>query len=675
MPVGVSMSLDVNAPARLIIPEAHRKPVWPWFVAALLIVGAGYWAWRSGIHPSRLWAKRGADLSYVSIDQGDLDVFVTENGSLESGNNATVYCKVEALMGQVGGAQGATVGAGGMRTGGTAGPAGAGQAGGAQQGNQQAQPAPAKKATTKARGGAAKTATAGASKSATATNASADATATAAAGGGGAGGRGGGSGGGMAVTPSAAAATTTTAITRPMIQSFSMMVVRHTPLRPANKAGAQAQQKTQQMDPMGGGRGGRGGGRGGRGGGGAGNMMEEKPGATRIIWILPEGTRVKTGDKVCEFDASSFTTEVDAQQIRYNQAKSWVDQAKSMLEVSQMSLEEYRKGIYPKDKEQITHYILMCKTEAERTKRAFDWSKDIYNKGLRAKSQVTADGLAAQQAMISLNQAERMDERLEKYTRPKLIKSLEANVEAIRADLLSQEASFQLEADRLKRLKAMVENCTLRSPRDGIVVYVNQSNGWGSNEVQIQEGATVREGQPIFSVPDPRNMQVRAKINESKVALIHSGQPALIRVDAFANQPMRGTVGEVTAIPAPMNRMSDVKIYFATVTIVKGFDGLRPGLSAEVDFFCETRSNVTRIPLQAIRKVGGQSFAAVKLPRRPESGPPWKWVRIELGMSNASFAEVTSGLKPGDQVVGQPETLLPAPTPIASPVQTALNGA
>lgn len=662
------MSLDLNAPARLVIPEAHRKPFWPWMIVGLVVAGAGYWAWNSGLQPSRLWARRGPDLAFVNVDEGELDVYVTENGSLESGNNATVYCKVEALMGQVGGAQGAVIGAGGARSGGMGGPAGAGQAGGQQQGAQPAQPAPAKKAAPKAKAGASKTATSSASKSAAggaAADASAAAAAAPAAGGGGRGG-----GGGMA-----APATTTTAapvMMRPVIRSFSFMVVRHVPLRPA-KAAAPAQTKSQALDPMGGG-GGRGGGRRGGGGGGGGNMMNEKPGATRIISILPEGTPVKAGDLVCEFDSSAFSTEVDAQKIRHHQAKAWVDQAQSMLEVAEMSLTEYREGIYPQDKQLITQYITTCRIEADKAKRNLDWSRDIFDKGYRARTQVTADEQNYQQAMISLNTAQRMYDRLEKFTMPKLLKSLEANVAAIRADLLSQQASFQLESDRLKRLKAMVENCTLRAPRDGIIVYVNQSNGWGSNEVLIQEGATVREGQPIFSVPDPKNMQVKAKINESKVALIHSGQLARIRVDAFPDRIMRGTVGEVTAIPAPANRMSDVKIYFATVMIQQGFDGLRPGLSAEVDFFCESLPKVTRIPVQSIRKVGGQSFAALKLPTRPESGPPWKWVPIQVGKSNVSFAEVVAGLKPGDQIIGQPDTL-PAPQPVSAPVQTAQNGA
>ncbi len=38
----------------------------------------------------------------------------------------------------------------------------------------------------------------------------------------------------------------------------------------------------------------------------------------------------------------------EAQQIRYLQAKSWVEQAKSILDVNEISLREYQEGIYPK---------------------------------------------------------------------------------------------------------------------------------------------------------------------------------------------------------------------------------------------------------------------------------------------------------------------------------------
>ena len=76
-----------------------------------------------------------------------------------------------------------------------------------------------------------------------------------------------------------------------------------------------------------------------------------------------------------------------------------------------------------------------------------------------------------------------MLERLTKQTAPKLIKSLEANVAAIQSDMLTQDASFSLEDQRLKRLRKNIENCTVRAPGDGIVVYANQTDRMGQVDV------------------------------------------------------------------------------------------------------------------------------------------------------------------------------------------------
>ncbi|MGE5294334.1 MAG: efflux RND transporter periplasmic adaptor subunit, partial [Solirubrobacterales bacterium] len=163
----------------------------------------------------------------------------------------------------------------------------------------------------------------------------------------------------------------------------------------------------------------------------------------------------------------------------------------------------------------------------------------------------------------------------------------------------------------------------------------------------------------------------KAKINETKVAQIHSGMPTLIRVDAFPDRPLRGIVSEVTPIPAPNGAVSDVRIYFAVVRIEGGFDELRPGLSAEVDFHIETRRDVTRVPLQAIREVDGRSFAAVqiKTSNPSDSRPSWRWVPVKLGLSDDSHAEVLSGLQPGDQVIANPEAL---PAPPGKPSRTTV---
>src|SRR5438477_3167969 len=107
-------------------------------------------------------------------------------------------------------------------------------------------------------------------------------------------------------------------------------------------------------------------------------------------------------------------------------------------------------------------------------------------------------------------------------------------------------------------------------------------------------------------------MQVKAKVNESKVSLIQSGQQAEIVIDAFSNRPLRGTVTEITPIPAPANGPgSDVRVYYAVIKIAQGFAELRPGLSAEVSFLVDIKHRVTRVPIQAVRWFHEKAYVAV----------------------------------------------------------------
>jgi multidrug resistance efflux pump len=399
----------------------------------------------------------------------------------------------------------------------------------------------------------------------------------------------------------------------------------------------------------------------------------EKPGSTRIIQILPEGTRVVKGEVVCELDSAAFKDELQAQLIRWTKAKSAVEQVQAVLEVNEITLKEYRDGILPQDTELVRQYLATCRIDADRARRNLEWSKQTAAKGFRSPSQVQADSLAYQQAQITQQEAEGMAYRLKNFTGPKLLKNLEAKLAAIKADKLAQESAFELESIRRKRLETMIDKCTLRAPRDGIVVYANQANNWGQVQNPVQEGATVREGQAIINLPDPNHMRVRAKINESKVSSIHRGQRASVVIDAFPDRPMRGTVAEVTVIPAPANGpVSDVRVYFATVDIESGgFAELRPGLSAEVTFLVEAPRKVTRVPLQAVRWVESTPFVAVATPGPADgSKPGYQWRALSLGQSDPLYAEVVSGLKPGDRVFARPDQL-PAPhgAPAEAPVQ------
>ena len=60
---------------------------------------------------------------------------------------------------------------------------------------------------------------------------------------------------------------------------------------------------------------------------------------------------------------------------------------------------------------------------------------------------------------------------------------------------------------------------------------------------------------------------------------------------------------------------------------------------------------------------------------RAEAGEqPWLWRQVELGLSDAHYAEVLSGLEVGDRVVSSPRPL-PLPTPATiDPPPTSVAG-
>ncbi len=401
-----------------------------------------------------------------------------------------------------------------------------------------------------------------------------------------------------------------------------------------------------------------------------GTIATAPPAPPAIVSILPEGSRVKAGAVVCELDSSVFRDALPVQQIRFVQAKAWVEQARSILEANEIALREYEEGIFPQDVEQVKQYIAICDIERDRAQRNLAWSRGVASKGFRTLAQVEADAAGLKEAEIGLHDAQYMLDRLVKHTGRRIKKARRAKIKAISADLLALESCLLLEGERLRRIEAMIAHCTMRAPRDGIVVYANRTNGWGMVETQIREGLLVHQSQPIFRLLDPKDMHVKARINESQVAQIRSGQPVLIHLEAFPDQPMRGSVAEITPIPSLAGGpFSDVRTYSATVRIESGsFDELRSGLSAELNFLVESRHRVTRVPLEAIRWADDKAFVAMAT--ESADGLDWAWRPISVGATDATYAEVRSGLEPGDRVIVQCESL---PEPVPAPTEEEMD--
>ena len=133
------------------------------------------------------------------------------------------------------------------------------------------------------------------------------------------------------------------------------------------------------------------------------DVINEVEGMTTIISIVPEGTQVKKGDKVCELDSATLRDNLTNQEIATKRAESDLEQTKKNLEVAEISVKEYVEGTYPSEEQSALGQIKLAESELVKAKERLDWSDKNVKLGYVSPSANYADKLARDKAEFSLN--------------------------------------------------------------------------------------------------------------------------------------------------------------------------------------------------------------------------------------------------------------------------------
>ena len=377
-------------------------------------------------------------------------------------------------------------------------------------------------------------------------------------------------------------------------------------------------------------------------------------GGTTIIMIKPEGTRVKKGDIVCELDSAALKDQLTNQRITTESAKANFGNATLTREVAEIAVIEYKEGIYKQDLATVEGEIKLAESDLSRAEDRVEWAQRMYVKGYVSKAQAVSEELALKKARFAKEQADSKKMVLEEYTKSKTIKELESEVEKARSDELAKKATHELESGKEKKLEKQIAACEIKAPSDGLVVYANDpTRAFMSNTPQVEEGAQVRERQKIFSLPDISQMQVNTKVHESHINKVKVDMRAKIRVDAYSNELLDGTVTEVAPLPDTASFFSsDIKVYTCKVKIDSPLPGLRPGMGAEVTIQVDHLKKVLTVPVLAVLEFNAKDYLTRKVDNR------FLQTEVELGLSNEKFVEIKKGVKEGDIVAMSPISLM-----------------
>jgi len=199
-----------------------------------------------------------------------------------------------------------------------------------------------------------------------------------------------------------------------------------------------------------------------------------------------------------------------------------------------------------------------------------------------------------------------------------------------------KQAQLSVETARLA-----LSNTVLTTPAAGTVIAL-----------QVEPGEIVNTGQTVIVLNDLGNLKVEVNVDETIVAQLGVGMEARISLDAFPNVELAGAV---TRIASAATVQSGVVLYRVTVRLDPTDPSTRPsvagqalplrsGMTVNVTFPIEKRTDTLLVPFRAVETEGGQAYVT----RVTASGS--ERVAVTLGLITDTQVEILSGLQEGDVV-------------------------
>lgn len=180
----------------------------------------------------------------------------------------------------------------------------------------------------------------------------------------------------------------------------------------------------------------------------------------------------------------------------------------------------------------------------------------------------------------------------------------------------------------------------LRSPIDGVVIKRSAT-----------AGQSISPRDTLLEIADLRELWLQAHVYERDLHLVRRGQRVEIRLRAYPDEPLVGTVDQVAGALNPDTRTIAVR-----VVVPNEHGKLRPGMFAEASItgaVGPAPPELLVIPSAAVQLVDNQPTVFVRL------GPGvFELRRIETGQHAAGQIEVRNGLAAGETVVGSGSFLL-----------------
>ena len=359
-----------------------------------------------------------------------------------------------------------------------------------------------------------------------------------------------------------------------------------------------------------------------------------------VTWVIEGGTVVQAGDELVRLDTKRIEDAVSLQTTNFHTAAASLARSKAEVAKAKIAIPAYLEGSYQTQIKDLEMRLTIAETNLETAQKMLANSKKLFRRGFVTELEVEGNAFTVTQAELELEVVKTEIEVLNKYTKEMRLETLNGNLKASKSKLQADEAGFTMDESRLHRAREELKNCLIKAERGGLVIYPSAA-AWKETP-DIMEGGNVRKDQTLLLMPDLSKMQVKVGIHESVIDRVKPGQVARI---TLPDRTLAGTVASVSPVTRPAGWWTGNVVKYDTIIALPSVEGLKPGMSAEVEVILDRHQDVLTIPVAAVLETELGAFCWVQTAKGP------KRHALQLGASNDSFIVVKAGLKEGEAVV------------------------
>lgn len=266
----------------------------------------------------------------------------------------------------------------------------------------------------------------------------------------------------------------------------------------------------------------------------------------------------------------------------------------------------------------------------------------------QSRAQFESAKAQAAQVKVNVANAQRDVTRRKGLVEQKFISVAELDtatttLDSLRASLVTAERNVAVAARAVDVAQRSFDDTTVRAPFAGVITVKAAQVGEIVSPLSAGGGFT-RTG--IGTVVDMESLEVEVDVNENFINRVKSGQPAIIKLNAYPDWSIPASV--IAVIPTADRTKATVKV---RVAFKERDDRVLPEMGARVSFLSDAPAAGAPAPtgviVPAASVLGSGEKGAVFLLK----GEVVERRAVKLGAKNGADQTVIAGLNPGDRVV------------------------